>query len=95
MSSITHEDVRKIATLARIRIENREIDSIEQEISGILAFVEQLDHLDPVLLSADRSTDQQTQLRPDKVHLTNTPEELLSNAPATAFGMFEVPKVIE
>ncbi|MDR2417411.1 MAG: Asp-tRNA(Asn)/Glu-tRNA(Gln) amidotransferase subunit GatC [Holosporales bacterium] len=95
MSAITHEDVRKIATLARIHIEGREGDSIVQEISGILTFVEQLNRLDPVLSSVGVSMDQQTPQRPDEVLLTNTSEELLSNAPAAAFGMFEVPKVVE
>jgi aspartyl-tRNA(Asn)/glutamyl-tRNA(Gln) amidotransferase subunit C len=95
MRMLTHEDVKKIAKLARISVGPHELETIAQEISGILAFVEQLNRLDPVLSSLTVTTDQYTPQRPDEVRLTNTPEDLLANAPAAAFGMFAVPKVVE
>jgi aspartyl-tRNA(Asn)/glutamyl-tRNA(Gln) amidotransferase subunit C len=96
MSTITKGDVRKIAMLAQIRVEESELGTIMQEISSILTFVGKLQQAD-CSFAHDAISDatQQTPQRLDIVHLANTREELLANASEAAFGMFSVPKVVE
>ncbi|MDR1267175.1 MAG: Asp-tRNA(Asn)/Glu-tRNA(Gln) amidotransferase subunit GatC [Holosporales bacterium] len=95
MDIVTKEEMRKVAMLARVRVEEEELEPMAQELSQVLAFVRKLDALQGIVDTIPLQSEQQTPLRPDEVHLENTVEELLANAPKTAFGMFAVPKVME
>lgn len=88
--------VKKIARLSRIRVAEADLPHYAKELSGILAFVEQLNELDtngvPQMVSV---ADIRLPMRQDVVTDGNQPEAVLKNAPASAHGCFEVPKVIE
>ena len=89
--SITREEVAKIASLARIRMDDAELDRMVPELNNILGWVEQLGEVD---------TSQAMRLRDDMVDadpLTagGRREDILANAPAAEHGFFGVPKVIE
>jgi aspartyl-tRNA(Asn)/glutamyl-tRNA(Gln) amidotransferase subunit C len=88
--------VRKVAHLARIAEPEDRLQALAQELSGILAWIEQLNEVDvagvePMTTAVDASTP----LREDKVADGGAPERVLANAPKTADGFFIVPKVVE
>jgi len=99
--SVTREQVAKIASLARIRMTDEELDRMAPELSQILDWVEQLGEVDvegvePMSAVIPNSL----RLRADDVDadpLTggNRREDVLANAPAAEHGFFGVPKVIE
>ncbi len=94
--SLDSTAVRTIANLARIEIREDDIDRLAGELSGILAFVEQLaqvntDGIEPMASVADLTLP----LREDKVTDGAQVAAVLANAPEGVEGFFTVPKVIE
>jgi aspartyl-tRNA(Asn)/glutamyl-tRNA(Gln) amidotransferase subunit C len=94
--SLTRENVAKVAKLARIRLEDSELDAMKEEINGILTWIDQLQQVktDGVAIFSDQQ-DHHLKERPDRVTDGNRAEAILANAPDKAHGMFAVPKVIE
>ena len=94
--SVTREEVAKIASLARIRMEDAELDRMVPELNNILDWVEQLGEVDTDGVEPLATVvDQQMRLREDKVTDGNIRDKVLSNAPKPQHGFFGVPKVIE
>ena len=99
--SVTREEVAKIASLARIKMGDDELDTMVPELNNILNWVEQLGEVDcsgvePMTAVIPNSL----RLRDDVVDadpLTagGRREDVLANAPAAEHGFFGVPKVIE
>ena len=94
--SITKSDVKRVAHLARIRIEPGEVESYAQELSTILDLVGQMDsvptnNIQPLA----HPQDIELRLRLDEVTEVNSRERLQLLAPATTHGLYLVPKVIE
>jgi len=94
--SLTTAQVKKIAKLARIRLSEEEVDHYGKEISGILDWIEMLQEVntDKVPQMASVSSIGLS-LRTDEVTDGNVQADILKNAPKSAFGCFEVPKVVE
>lgn len=99
--SIDREQVAKIATLARIRMSDEELDRMVPELNGILKWVEQLGEVDCTGVEPMTAViPNHLRLREDAVDadpLTGggVRDEVLANAPAAEHGFFAVPKVIE
>ena len=99
--SVTRETVAKIASLARIRMGEDELDRMAPEFNGILAWVEQLGEVDTSGVEPMTAViPQRLRLRDDVVDadpLTGggIRDKVLANAPAAEHGFFGVPKVIE
>ena len=99
--SITREEVAKIASLARIRMDDAALDSMVPELNKILDWVEQLGEVDTSSVEPMTAViPQKMRLREDVVDadpLTagGKREDVLANAPAAEHGFFGVPKVIE
>ena len=99
--SVTRETVAKIASLARIRMDEAELDRMVPEFNAILACVEQLGEVDVTGISPMTAVmPQALRLRDDVVDadpLTGggVRDKVLANAPAPEHGFFGVPKVIE
>jgi aspartyl-tRNA(Asn)/glutamyl-tRNA(Gln) amidotransferase subunit C len=94
--SVTHEQVRHIAKLARIAMSDDELERLVPELNNILGWVEQLgevntDGVEPLTAVID----QKLRLREDIVDDGNIRDEVLANAPEPQHGFFGVPKVIE
>ena len=94
--ALTTEDVLNIANLARLKIEQNELEQYKQDLSRILEFVEQMnqadvDDIEPMA----HSQDMMQPLRADRVNEDNQREKFQANAPATEDGLYLVPKVIE
>ena len=94
--SVSTEQVRHIAKLARIAMSDEEIERLVPELNNILGWVEQLgevntDGVEPLTAVVE----QKLRLREDKVTDGDCRDEVLANAPAAEHGFFAVPKVIE
>ena len=96
MSTITPDEVRRIAALANIGLDEAEIQQMAGELDQIVGFVEQLKSVDTTGVAP---TDQVTGLvdvwRPDVVKNEYTREELLANAPDQQDGFFKVKRVLD
>ena len=94
--SITHEDVRKIARLSRIRVEEAEVEHLAGELNGILGWIEQLGEVDVEGVAPMTSAvDIQATLRADRVTDGDKRDEILANAPKEEDGFFVVPRSVE
>lgn len=94
--SVSPEQVRHIAKLARIAMNDEELERLVPELNNILGWVEQLgevntDAVEPLTAVID----QKLRLRDDVVTEGNIRDEILANAPDAQHGFFAVPKVIE
>ena len=93
--------VAHIATLARIRLSEGELEPLADELSQILNWVEQLNEVDTTNVAPMASVAATAlPMREDCVSDGNCREAILGNAPRTApssgkAGFFTVPKVIE
>jgi aspartyl-tRNA(Asn)/glutamyl-tRNA(Gln) amidotransferase subunit C len=94
--SLDRAAVQKIATLARIKVPDAELDALKGELETILAWVEQLGEVDVSNAEAMTSVrPMELRRRADKVTDGNIRDEILVNAPEPAHGFFTVPKVVE
>lgn len=88
--------VRRVAKLARIRVDDAELGQLAQELGGILGWIEQLNEVDvdgiEPLAGAARMA---LRLRADEVTDGGITEQVLSNAPDRAGLFYAVPKVVE
>jgi len=94
--SVSPEQVRHIAKLARIAMSDDELDRLLPELNNILGWVEQLgevntDGVEPLTAVID----QKLRLREDAITDGNVRDDVLANAPEAQHGFFAVPKVIE
>jgi aspartyl-tRNA(Asn)/glutamyl-tRNA(Gln) amidotransferase subunit C len=94
--SLDPATVRRIAKLARIRLDDAEVPRLEGELNAILGYVEQLSEVDvdgvePLSGGAQMAM----RLREDVVSDGDYPERVLANAPDRIGNFFAVPKVVE
>ena len=94
--SLDTATVRRIASLARIRMEEEEVGRMQAELNGILGWIEQLqavptDGVEPMAGGGAVSL----RMREDAVTDGGIPEKVLANAPDRAGDYFSVPKVVE
>ena len=94
--SVTNEQVRHIAKLARIAMSDEELERMVPELNSILGWVEQLgevdtDGVEPLTAVIPNVL----RLREDAVTDGDKRDDILANAPVAEHGFFAVPKVIE
>ena len=88
--------VKKVANLARIREPEDRLEPLAQELSGILAWIEQLAEVDTDGVEPMTSVvAAKLPMRQDVVTDGGYVDQVLANAPKTANGFFVVPKVVE
>lgn len=94
--SVDADTVRNIARLARIAVNEDEIEHLKGEVNAILAFVEQLAEVDVTGVEPMTSVTPMTmKKRSDVITDGGDPEAILKNAPAREGDYFVVPKVVE
>ncbi|CBL44200.1 Aspartyl/glutamyl-tRNA (Asn/Gln) amidotransferase, subunit C [gamma proteobacterium HdN1] len=95
-STLTPEQVRKIAHLARLGISDDQLGEYAQRLGGVLDLVAKLQDA-PVgdLAPMAHPLDATQRLRADAVTETNQRKALQNVAPETEDGLYLVPKVIE
>ncbi len=94
--AVDEATVRRVAHLARIRVDEDHLAPMAQELSRILAFAEQLaevnvDGVEPMT----SVTPMALRMREDVVTEGDARDAVLANAPLTREGFFAVPKVVE
>ncbi|MBX9591085.1 MAG: Asp-tRNA(Asn)/Glu-tRNA(Gln) amidotransferase subunit GatC [Hyphomonadaceae bacterium] len=88
--------VQRIARLARIKVTEEEARALEQELSGILDWVKQLDEVDTSEVEPmTRVIPMTLKERPDVVTDGGIADEIMANAPVREDHFFVVPKVVE
>ena len=94
--SVDAATVKRIGRLARIRVEENEVEKYQGEINAILGFVEQLDEVDVTGVEPMTSvTPMAMKKRQDVVTDGGKAGDIVANAPATEEAFFLVPKVVE
>jgi aspartyl-tRNA(Asn)/glutamyl-tRNA(Gln) amidotransferase subunit C len=94
--SLDKATVARIATLARIKIPESELESLGHELSSIIQWVEQLNEVDTTGVQPMASVAATSlPLREDAVTDGNRPDDILKNATGATLGFFTVPKVVE
>lgn len=92
--SLTKEEVVKIAKLARLSLNEAEIEKYSKDLNAILGYVEQLQELDtknvePMIGAINH----QKPLREDKAVSSGLQGEMLKNAPDTEETAIKVPQM--
>ncbi len=95
---ISQDEVRKIATLAHLEFDDRELEEFSAQFQQILNYFEQLQQVktsgvDP--LTHPLEEEPGTPLREDVRRPSLSNEEALAEAPKKSDGQFQVPRVID
>jgi aspartyl-tRNA(Asn)/glutamyl-tRNA(Gln) amidotransferase subunit C len=96
--SLDHATVRRIASLARIRVEDHEVETLCHELNGILGWIEQLNEVDVsgvAPLAGGTNVAAAMVMRADVVTDGGYADKVLSNAPERIGDFYAVPKVVE
>ena len=94
--ALTDKEVKHIAKLARIRLNDAEVPHYAREINGILKWIEQLSEVNTDNIAPLASVSEQAlPWRADAVNDGNIQEKIIKNATGAQYGCFAVPKVIE
>ena len=92
---IDAETIKKLAELARLKVEESELDFYTKQLNDILSLEEKLQALKTDIKPLFHSLDVPQRLRPDVITETNQRELMQSIAPKSLAGLYLVPKVIE
>ncbi len=97
MAELSRADILKLAKLAKLKLDDDEIESFRTEISEILGYVEQLQNVDVDDLEPTyQVTGLKNVTRKDQpINYGATPADLLKNAPETKDGYIKVKRVIQ
>ncbi len=94
--AIDKEDVKKVAHLARIGINEKEMTQFTEDLAGVFVLVDSMDKIDTSEVGPlAHPMDIVQRLREDCVTEANERELLQKNAPSTEAGLYLVPQVIE
>ncbi len=94
--SLTDQEVRHIAKLARIELADAQLERTRAELGSMLGLIEQLQSIDTTGVEPmAHATDLILRLRDDVVTETDHRTAYQAVAPAVENGLYLVPKVIE
>ncbi|MCE2992806.1 MAG: Asp-tRNA(Asn)/Glu-tRNA(Gln) amidotransferase subunit GatC [Candidatus Jidaibacter sp.] len=94
--SLTKENVKKIASLAKFKLSDAEVEKYCGELNKIFSWIDALNEVDTSNVDALNAVNSQyTSMRPDVVTDGNIRDAILSNSAHSKYGYFVVPKVIE
>jgi len=94
--SVDQNTVRKIASLARIKVEEEDLPRLEGELNSILKWIEMLgevntDGVEPMTSAVHMKM----KMRDDVVNRGGRAGDIVANAPVSDDHFFAVPKVVE
>jgi aspartyl-tRNA(Asn)/glutamyl-tRNA(Gln) amidotransferase subunit C len=91
---IAEDDVRYVARLARLRLEQDEVERMTGELAKILDHIDKMSELDTAAVPPTAHVlDLVNVMRPDKPRPGLSREDALRNAPAVASDSFRVPRM--
>ncbi|WP_254543861.1 Asp-tRNA(Asn)/Glu-tRNA(Gln) amidotransferase subunit GatC [Halomarina pelagica] len=88
-ASVDPDEVRHVADLARVALDEEEVTRFAEQFVEILAHFDSLDEVPEV----DRERELVNVMRPDETRACLSQEEALANAPETEDGYFKGPRV--
>ncbi len=92
---LSTEEIKKIALLARIELEDNEIEKFQKDLSSVLDYVEDLKQVDTEGLEIVASvTGLENVLREDKPIETKVREEILANVPENKDSYYKVKAIL-
>ena len=96
MTNLRTEDVLKLATLAKLKLSDSELEQFTTELDEILAYVEQLQSVDVSELQPTNQVTGLTNVMRDDVIIpyTSTTTDLLKNLPARDKNYIKVKRVL-
>ena len=96
MNRITEEQVKKVAELARLKLDNNEVKHHAKQIEKILDYINQLEKIDTNgVPPTTRAIEVINVLRSDVNNKFDNRDDLLNLAPASENDFFKVPKIIK
>ena len=96
MNRITEDQVKKVAELARLKLDNNQVKHHAKQIEKILDYINQLEKVDTNgVPSTTRAIEVINVLRSDANNKFEDRDELLNLAPARENDFFKVPKIIK
>lgn len=94
--SVTRDDVRKVAKLARLSFSEEEETRLVTDLNQMLSYVASLNELDTSQVSPTTHVLPLSNVfREDEPVVALSQKEALANAPRSGHGHFRVPKVVE
>ena len=94
--SINKDQIKYLSLLSRMNIQESEISDIEEKLTKIIDFVDQLQSIDTNgVQPMAHPLNQSQRLRADNVIEENIRDKIQKNTKSTERGMYIVPKVIE
>lgn len=94
--SVTQDDIKKVAKLARIEIPEESRADLAKQVGGIMEWINKLEQADTdgvePLINVHEAT---LSMSKDEVSDGDKAEEILANSKDSKYGYFTVPKVIE
>ena len=95
MTKINKEEVKKVAHLARLELDEHEINNHAKQLEKILEYIKQLEKIDTDgVSSTTRAIEVINVLRKDEKKNSDCTDELLELAPSREDKFFKVPKII-
>ena len=94
--SIDKNQVKKVAKLSKISLDDSKLESLSKDLDSILKFVEELNKLDTKKIEPLTSiVDKTLEPRIDKINDGKIKDQILKNSPDKNEEFFIVPKVVE
>ena len=95
MTKITQEEVKKVAQLARLELNEDEINNHSEQLEKILEYIKQLEKIDTDdVPCTTRAIEVVNVFRKDEKKVYNSTEELLELGPSKEDKYFKVPKIL-
>ncbi len=96
MSQLTNKDIKKIAKLARLEVDELACESLAKQVGGVINWVEQLSEVDTKNVEPLTNVHQNNlTLAKDVIGDGNIVDDVLHNTAHAKYNYFSVPKVIE
>lgn len=92
---ITKEEVNKTARLAKLNLQDEELQKLTRDLGNIVQYIEKLNQLDLTHITAtSHAVDVSNVFREDEVVPSQIGEQVLKRAPEAEDNFFKVPKII-
>lgn len=97
MANIDKKTVKHVTLLARLHLDEKELDAYSRQLESILSYIDKLNELDTkdVPPTSHVLSTLKNVFRKDTLKPSLAPEEALDNAPLKEDGFFKVPQIIE
>jgi len=95
MTKITSEDVCKVANLARLELDEKEVIIYAEQLQKILGYIDQLEKVNTDQIPpTTRAVEVVNVFRDDSIINNSSREDLLELAPSREGDFFRVPKIL-